>query len=86
MAWDETEHAYEHPDSVIHDWIVNGKLGLGWQMPALGDQVTDEEVHSVIAYLYTTLWIEDRLTIQQDITSRYLVTQNQPEHGAMKQV
>ena len=72
-ALDETEHAYEHPDPVIHDWIVNGKLGLGRQMPALGEQLTDEEVHAVIAYLHT-LWTEEQLTIQQDITSRYPAT------------
>lgn len=72
-ALDETEHAYEHPDPVIHDWIVNGKLGLGRQMPALGEQLTDEEVHAVIVYLHT-LWTEEQLTIQQDITSRYPAT------------
>ena len=72
-ALDETEHAYEHPDPVIHDWIVNGKLGLGRQMPALGEQLTDEEVHAVIAYLQT-LWTEEQLAIQQDITSRYPAT------------
>lgn len=76
-ALDETEHASEHPDQQIHDWTINGKLGLGRQMPALGDQVTDDEVHAVIDYLHT-LWTPEQLEIQQNITSRWPAT---PEPG-----
>ena len=72
-ALDASEHASEHPDQQIHDWVVNGKLGLGREMPAQGDKLTDEEVHAVIAYLHT-LWLEDQLTVQQDITSRWPAT------------
>ncbi len=72
-ALDASEHASEHPDQQIHDWVVNGKLGLGREMPAQGDKVTDEEVHAVIAYLHT-LWREEQLTMQQDITSRWPAT------------
>ena len=72
-ALDATEHASEHPDQQIHDWIVNGKLGLERQMPPLGDNLTDEEVHAVIAYLQT-LWTEEQLTVQQDIASRWPAT------------
>jgi len=28
-ALNSTEHAFHHPDQQIHDWIVNGKLGVG---------------------------------------------------------
>jgi mono/diheme cytochrome c family protein len=76
-ALNHTEHAYHHPDQQIHDWIVNGKLGLGRQMPPLGEQLTDDEVHAVIAYLHT-LWTPEQLEIQQDITSRWPAT---PEPG-----
>lgn len=76
-ALDSTEHAWHHPDPQIHDWIVNGKLGLGKQMPSLGEQLTDEEVHAVIAYLHT-LWTPEQLAEQQDITSRWPAT---PEPG-----
>ena len=76
-ALDASEHAYEHPDQQIHEWIVNGKLGLGRQMPALGDQVSDDEVHALIDYLHT-LWAEEQLAIQQNITSRWPAT---PEPG-----
>jgi mono/diheme cytochrome c family protein len=76
-ALNQTEHAYEHPDQQIHDWIVNGKLGLGRQMPPFGELLTDDEVHVVIAYLHT-LWTPSQLEIQQDITSRWPAT---PEPG-----
>ncbi len=72
-ALNTTEHASEHPDQLIHDWVVNGKLGLGRQMPPQGEDLTDEEVHAIIAYLQT-LWTEDQLAIQQDITSRWPAT------------
>ena len=76
-ALDASEHAPEHPDQQVHDWIVNGKLGFGRQMPAFGDQLTDDEVHAVIEYLHT-LWTPEQLEIQQDITSRWPAT---PEPG-----
>ena len=72
-ALNHTEHAYHHPDQQIHDWIVNGKLGLGRQMPPLGEQLTGEEVHAVITYLHS-LWTPEQLEIQQDITSRWSAT------------
>jgi mono/diheme cytochrome c family protein len=72
-ALNQSEHAYHHPDQQIHDWIVNGKLGLGRQMPPFGEQLTDNEVHAVIAYLHT-LWTPEQLEIQQDITSHWLAT------------
>ncbi|HEX6383255.1 MAG TPA: cytochrome c [Anaerolineae bacterium] len=69
-ALDASEHAWHHPDQQIRDWIVNGKLGLGAEMPALGDQLTNAEVEAVITYLHT-LWTAEQLATQQDITSRY---------------
>ena len=72
-ALDSTEHAFHHPDQQIHDWIVNGKLGVGRQMPPQGDQLTDREVHAVIDFLHT-LWTEDQLLSQQDVSSRYPAT------------
>ena len=74
---DSSEHASHHPDQEIHNWIVNGKLGLGRQMPALGDQLNDDEVHAIIAYLHT-LWTPEQLADQQNITSRWPAT---PEPG-----
>lgn len=73
-ALNQTEHAYHHPDQQIYDWIVNGKLGLGRQMPPFGEQLTEDEVQAVIAYLHTQ-WTPEQLEIQQDITSRWPSTQ-----------
>ena len=72
-ALDSTEHAFHHPDQQIHDWIVNGKLGIGRQMPPQGGNLTDGEVHAVIDYLHT-LWTEEQLASQQDVSSRYPAT------------
>ncbi len=69
-ALDHSEHAWHHPDQQIRDWVKNGKLGLGREMPALGDQLSDEEIAAVIVYLHT-LWEPEQLETQQDITSRY---------------
>jgi mono/diheme cytochrome c family protein len=72
-ALDSTEHAFHHPDQQIHEWIVNGKLGIGRQMPPLGGQLTDGEVHAVIDYLHS-LWTQAQLEAQQSVTSRYPAT------------
>ncbi|MFQ5922292.1 MAG: c-type cytochrome [Anaerolineales bacterium] len=72
-ALNASEHASEHPDPQIHDWIVNGKLGLGRQMPAYADQLSDAEVHAVIAYLHT-LWTPEQLKVQQDLGFRWPAT------------
>lgn len=72
-ALDSTEHASHHPDQQIYDWIANGKLSLEREMPALGDQLTHNEILEVIVYLHT-LWTEEQLADQQSITERYPVT------------
>jgi mono/diheme cytochrome c family protein len=72
-ALNSTEHAFHHPDQQIHDWIVNGKLGVGRQMPPQVDLLDDREVHAVIDYLHT-LWTFEQLASQQDVTSRYPAT------------
>ncbi|NIS80333.1 MAG: c-type cytochrome [Anaerolineales bacterium] len=72
-ALDASEHAFEHPDQQIHDWITNGKLGLGRQMPGFGDALDDREIHAVIAYLHT-LWTTKQLEIQQDLSARWPAT------------
>ncbi len=72
-ALDASEHAPEHPDPQVHDWIVKGKLGLGRQMPAYGDQLTDGEVHAIIAYLHT-FWSADQLEVQQRLGRRWPAT------------
>lgn len=73
-ALDDTGHAWHHPDQQIHNWIRNGKLALtGGGMPPLGEELSDDEIDAVIAYLHT-LWTQEQLEIQQDVTSRYPAT------------
>lgn len=72
-ALDATEHAWHHPDQQIYDWIANGKLGLERTMPALGDQLTHNEILAVIDYLHS-LWTVEQLADQQNISERYPVT------------
>lgn len=69
-ALDSSEHAWQHADQQIYEWIVNGKPGLGRLMPAYGDQLNDQEVYAVIAYLHTLL-TPQLLEMQQDITARW---------------
>lgn len=70
LALDASEHAWQHADQQISEWIINGKLGLERKMPAYGDQLSDEEVLAVIAYLHTLL-TPQQLEMQQDITARW---------------
>lgn len=72
-ALDATEHAWHHPDQQLYDWIANGKLGLGREMPALAVQLTHNEILAVIDYLHS-LWTADQLADQQNISERYPVT------------
>jgi len=65
-ALDETEHAWHHPDGQIQDLIKNG----GQVMPALGDQLTDEEIVAVIRYIQTW-WTPDQLHQQQARSMQY---------------
>jgi len=72
-ALDASEHAWEHADPQIHLWIVDGKLGFGRQMPPYGEQLTDAEVHAVIAYLHS-LWLPEQLRMQQNVSFRWPAT------------
>lgn len=69
-ALNASEHAWHHPDQEICNWIVNGKLGFGRQMPPLGNQLSDEEVQALIKFLHT-LWEPNQLVTQQDLTARW---------------
>ncbi|HWV24303.1 MAG TPA: c-type cytochrome [Thermomicrobiales bacterium] len=42
-------HTYVHTDEDLIYWIVNGKQNTG--MPAFGDQLTDQEIRDVLAFI-----------------------------------
>jgi mono/diheme cytochrome c family protein len=65
-ALNETEHAWHHPDGQIQEIIKNG----GKVMPALGDQLSDEEIVAVIRYIQTW-WTADQLRQQQARSVQY---------------
>ena len=69
-ALNETEHAWHHPDGQIQEIIKNG----GKVMPALGDQLTDEEIVAVIRYIQTW-WTADQLRQQQARSLQYPLQQ-----------
>ena len=53
-----TAHTWHHPIQALAHVIREGTLGQGGSMPAWKDELTDEEVFSVIMYL-SSLWPED---------------------------
>ncbi len=69
-ALNETEHAWHHPDGQIQEIIKNG----GNAMPALGDQLTDEQIVAVIRYIQTW-WTPDQLRQQQARSLQYPLQQ-----------
>lgn len=69
-ALDASGHAWHHPDGQIRDWITRGKLGLGGSMPGFGEQLGDDGVRAVLAYLHT-LWTEEQRRSQRSVSERY---------------
>ena len=72
-ALDRSEHASDHSDQQIHEWIVNGKLGFGRQMPGFGNALDDRGIHAVIGYLHP-LWTAKHLETHQDLSARWPAT------------
>ena len=67
---DSPWHAWEHPDRQIRDWIENGKLGLGVNMPGYGDKLDEQAISDVIEYV-RTLWTQEQRDVQHDLSLRY---------------
>ncbi len=62
-ALDGSEHSWHHPDGQIQDLILDG----GNLMPALRDQLTEDEVVAVIRFVQTW-WSADQLASQQRVS------------------
>ena len=63
-------HTWHHDDALLLDYVINGGRGNPAQfypMPAFGDQLSLQEIESVIAYL-KTFWTEEQRLIQAERT------------------
>ena len=63
-------HTWHHDDDLITDVILNGGRGtpdMFYPMPAFSEQLTDEEIEAVIAYI-KTMWTEEQRLIQAERT------------------
>lgn len=47
---DGTGHAWHHPKKMLHYVIANGSPGGQGNMPAWGDELSDEEIEAIIAW------------------------------------
>ena len=73
---DETGHTWHHPDSLLFDYTKLGgqealaKMGveLDSGMPGFSDQLSDDEILDVIAFIKST-WPERVLEIQKERTN-----------------
>ena len=70
---DETGHTWHHPDSLLFDYTkLGGKALMATKgiefdsgMPGFADQLTDAEIHNVLAYIKST-WPERIQKIQAE--------------------
>ncbi|MCK8463083.1 cytochrome c [Aliiroseovarius sp. S1339] len=68
---DETGHTWHHPDSVLFDYTkLGGKAALAAQgvdfesgMPGFGDQLTDDQIWNILAYIKST-WPDRQRELQ----------------------
>ncbi len=62
-ALNGSEHSWHHADGQIQTLINEG----GVLMPALAEQVSDDEIIAVIRYIQSN-WAVDQLAFQQDVS------------------
>lgn len=64
-------HTWHHADGLLFDIIKNGLIATGFHpMPAFKEQLTDEEISAVIAYL-KLWWTPDQVEIQATMSANY---------------
>ena len=67
---DSPQHAWEHPERQIREWVADGKFGLRVNMPAYGDKLDEQAISDVIEYV-RTLWTQEQRDVQRDLSLRY---------------
>ncbi|MCI0709778.1 MAG: cytochrome c [Chloroflexi bacterium] len=67
----ETGHTWHHDDDLLVRIIKEGGMGDEnfYEMPAFGDQLTEEEINAVLAYI-KSLWTDEIRELQQETTRR----------------
>ena len=63
-------HTWHHADALLYDIVRDGGMGnseMFYPMPAFGEQLSDEEIESVIFYI-RTFWTEEERQQQQAIS------------------
>ena len=76
----ETGHTWHHADDLLIEIVHDGGMGqpdLFHEMPAFGEQLTDEQIQAVIIYI-KTLWTEDQ-RVRQAETTQLVREQNEAE-------
>lgn len=67
---DSTGHTWHHSDELLIRYIREGGMGNParfYPMPGFGDQLSDEAIILVVAYI-KTLWIDEHRAYQQQVT------------------
>ncbi len=71
---DKTGHTWHHPDALLFDMVKNGLVpgktappGYESDMPAYRDQLNDEEIIAVLAYIKSS-WPSKVLEMQKEVT------------------
>ncbi|MGH2542192.1 MAG: c-type cytochrome [Ardenticatenaceae bacterium] len=66
---DGSGHTWHHPDQQLLQIIAEGGPLSGSQMPPFGDELTQEEMEAILAYI-KTFWSPEQRETQADITRR----------------
>jgi mono/diheme cytochrome c family protein len=71
---DATGHTWHHADDLLFQIVAEGGQSIsppGYvnRMPAFGEQLGDEEIWAVLAYIKST-WPEENRLAQEDVTRR----------------
>lgn len=67
-------HTWHHPDCLLTEIVRDGMsprpgtAGTDREMPAFGDQLDDQEITAILAYI-KTWWTDDQRASQADVTA-----------------
>lgn len=68
-------HTWHHADQLLLEIIANGGSRPNSGMPGFRDQLTENEMAAILAYI-KTFWGERELEFQQDVTEHYIESDN----------